>query len=151
MTHKRNLKKGNRIDLKKNQNSPTEKFRFRKRDLKYLCWAGYFWIFFWKFNHKRFNVLANFWRCNHTKNMHQLIVINCSRRLTGIVFARSLSLRARAPSSCSVCEYLKEVNIGAPLRPFALRRSSQLARNIKGDTPLRGGRKNCTESLKLCH
>ena len=31
----------------------------------------------------------------------------CSRRLTGIVFARGLSSRARAPSFRSVCEYLK--------------------------------------------
>ena len=46
-----------------------------------------------------------------------------------------LSSRARAPSSCSVCEYLKEVNKGAPSRPFALRRSSQLARNIKVTHP----------------
>jgi len=70
----------------------------------------------------------------------------CCRRLTGIVFARGLSLRARAPSSCFVRGYLKEVNKGASSRPFALRRLSQLARNIKtGDTPLRGGRKNCTE------
>ena len=59
----------------------------------------------------------------------------CSGRLTGIVFAHGLSLRAREPSSCSVCEYLKEVNKGAPSRPFALRRSSQLARNIKGTHP----------------
>jgi len=36
MAHKRNLKKGTRIDLK-NQNSTIGKFRFRKRDLKYLC------------------------------------------------------------------------------------------------------------------
>ena len=47
------------------------------------------------------------------------------------IFVRGLSLRARAPSSCSVCEHLKEVNKGAPSRPFALRRSSRLARNTK--------------------
>jgi len=41
MAHKRNLKKDTRIDLK-NQNNTTGKFRFKKRDLKYLCWAGYF-------------------------------------------------------------------------------------------------------------
>ena len=32
---------------------------------------------------------------------------NCSRRLTWVVFMRGLSSRARAPSFCSVCEYLK--------------------------------------------
>ena len=36
MAHKRNLKKDTRIDLK-NQNNTTGKFRFKKRDLKYLC------------------------------------------------------------------------------------------------------------------
>jgi len=55
----------------------------------------------------------------------------CSVRLTGIIFARGLSSRARAPSSCSFCEYLKEVKKGVPSRSFALRRSSQLARNTK--------------------
>jgi len=41
LAHKRNLKKGTRIDLN-NKNSTTGKLRFRKRDLKYLCWAGYY-------------------------------------------------------------------------------------------------------------
>ena len=36
LAHKRNLKKGTRIDLN-NKNSTTGKLRFRKRDLKYLC------------------------------------------------------------------------------------------------------------------
>jgi len=64
------------------------------------------------------------------ESRHKCVDI-CSVRLTGIVFARGLSLRASAPSSYSVCEYLKEVNKGAPSRPFAVRRSSQLARNTK--------------------
>ena len=68
---------------------------------------------------------------HQAKNDH----LHCSVRLTGIVFARGLSSRARAPSSCFVCEYLKEVNKGAPSRPFALRRSSQVARNIKVTHP----------------
>ena len=59
------------------------------------------------------------------------VTSHCSGRLTGIVFARGLFLRVRAPSSCSVCEYLKEVNKRAPSQPFVLRRSSQLARNTK--------------------
>ena len=41
LAHKRKLKIGTRIDLK-NQNSTTGKLRFRKCDLKYLCWAVYF-------------------------------------------------------------------------------------------------------------
>ena len=39
--------------------------------------------------------------------MLRLNYIICSRRLTGIVFARGLSSRDRAPLFCSVCEYLK--------------------------------------------
>ena len=55
----------------------------------------------------------------------------CSGRLTWVVFMRALSSRARAPSFCLVYEYLKKKNKGAPSRPFALRRSSQLARNTE--------------------
>jgi len=81
MAHKRNLKKGTRIYLK-NQNSTTGKLRFRKSDLKKFMLSWLFLICLWKFNHKRFNVLANFWRWNHTKNMHQIIVINFSKSLS---------------------------------------------------------------------
>ena len=60
----------------------------------------------------------------------------CSGRLTRDVFARGLSSRARAPSFCTACVYLKKkVNKGVPSRPFALRRSSQLVRNIKVTHP----------------
>ena len=72
-----------------------------------------------------------FWLGQSSFGLAIRLVTSCFGRLTGIVFTRGLSLRARAPSSCSVCEYLKEVNKGAPSRPFALRRSSQLARNTK--------------------
>jgi len=41
MAHKKNLKKRTRIDLN-NQNNTIGKLRFKKRDLKYLCWVGYF-------------------------------------------------------------------------------------------------------------
>jgi len=37
----------------------------------------------------------------------ELLLFVCSRRLTRVVFVRGLSSRARAPSFCSVCEYLK--------------------------------------------
>jgi len=37
-----------------------------------------------------------------------LSVISCSGRLTWVVFMRSLSSRARAPSFCLVYEYLKK-------------------------------------------
>jgi len=41
MAHKRSL--GMALDLIwKTKNNTTEKLRFRKCDLKYLCWAGYF-------------------------------------------------------------------------------------------------------------
>jgi len=50
------------------------------------------WLF-WNFNHKRFNVLANFWRWNHTKTMHQIIVINFSKLLSNYrIFWRQDSL-----------------------------------------------------------
>ena len=55
----------------------------------------------------------------------------CSGRLTWVVFTSGLYSRARAPSFSLVYEYLKKKNKGAPSRPFALRRSSQLARNTK--------------------
>jgi len=38
-----------------------------------------FWI--WNLNHKQFKILAKFWRWNHTKTTHQLIVINFSSLL----------------------------------------------------------------------
>ena len=53
-----------------------------------------------------------------------------------------LSLRVACPHelghfrSAPFVSTWKEVNKGSPSRPFALQRSSQLARNIKGDTPL---------------
>ena len=55
---------------------------------------------------------------------HPLGYGRCSRRLTGIIFVRGLSSRAREPSLCSVRDTWKEVDKGAPSRPFALRRSS---------------------------
>jgi len=74
MAHKRNLKNGTRIDLK-NQNSTTGKFQVQKAWLKIFMLSWLFWICFWKFKHKQFSFLKTFWRWNHTKHMHQLIVI----------------------------------------------------------------------------
>jgi len=39
------------------------------------------WIWIWNLNHKKFKILAKFWRWNHTKTMHQLIVIKFSNLL----------------------------------------------------------------------
>jgi len=41
-----------------------------------LSWLFEIWI--WNLNHKQFKILANFWRWNHTKIMHQIIVIKFS-------------------------------------------------------------------------
>jgi len=45
-----------------------------------LSWL--FEIWFWNLNHKQFKVLENFWPWNHTKIMHQIIVINFSKFLS---------------------------------------------------------------------
>jgi len=81
MAHKRNLKKGTRIDLKKPKQHYW-KIQVQKAWLKIFMLSWLFWICFWKFNHKQFNVLENFWRWNYTKTMHQLIVINFSKSLS---------------------------------------------------------------------
>ena len=81
LAHKMNLKNDTRIDLK-NQNSTTGKNEVQKVWLKIFMLSWLFWICFWKFKHKRFRILANFWFWNHTKNMHQLIVIKFSNSLS---------------------------------------------------------------------
>jgi len=49
-----------------------------------LSWLFEIWI--WNLNHKQFKILANFWRWNHTKIMHQKIVINFSKFLSNYCF-----------------------------------------------------------------
>ena len=73
----------------------------------------------------------------------------------GVACPRELGHLRFAPS----VRTWKEVNKGAPSQPFALRRSSQLARNIKDDAPpCRNTVNECSESgrriiewLKLCY
>jgi len=80
---------------------------------------------------------------------HSLEVLYIIRKLLNSVPAGwpGSSLRVACPHKLGHIRFTpsvstwKEVNKGAPSRPFALHRSSQLARNIKGDTPSGGGRK----------
>ena len=81
MANKKNLKRDTKIDLKKPKQHYW-KIQVQKAWLKIIMMSWVFWICFWKFNHKRFNVLENIWRWNHTKNMHQIIVINFSKSLS---------------------------------------------------------------------
>jgi len=74
MAHKRNLKIGTRFDLK-NQNSTTENIVVQKTWLQWFTLSWLFCICFWKFKHKQFIVLTNFWRWFHSNHMHQLIVM----------------------------------------------------------------------------
>jgi len=45
-----------------------------------------FWIWIWNLNQKQFKILEKFWHWNHTKTVHQLIVINFSNLLPNHCF-----------------------------------------------------------------
>jgi len=78
----------------------------------------------------------------------------CSRRLTRVVFVRGLSSRARAPSFCSFCEYLKRSEqrgaLAAVCTPTI---KSASEKHKKGDTPVSNIVTRCSEGGReqLCN
>jgi len=74
MTHKRNLKIDTRFDLK-NQNRTTENIVVQKAWLQWFMLSWLFCICFWKFKHKQFSFLTNFWCWFYSNHMCQLIMI----------------------------------------------------------------------------
>ena len=80
MAHKLNLKNDTRIGLIKPKQYYWN-FEVQNVWLKIFILRCIVRIWIWNLNHKHFKILAKFWRWNHTKKMHQLIVINFSNLL----------------------------------------------------------------------
>ena len=79
--YKLNLENDTRFGLTK----PKQYYKILRCQKVWLTWfmlSKIFQIWIWIFNHKQINILTNFWRWNHTKRMHQLIVKKFSNLMT---------------------------------------------------------------------
>jgi len=75
VAHKLNLKNDTRIRLIKPKQYYWN-FEVQKAWLKIFMLSCIVRIWIWNLNPKQFKILAKFWRWNHTKTMHQIILIN---------------------------------------------------------------------------
>ena len=74
MAHKLNLKNDTKIGLIKPKQYYWN-FEAQNSWLKIFMLSCIVRIWIWNSNHKQFKILAKFWHWNHTKTMHQLILI----------------------------------------------------------------------------
>ena len=80
ITHKLNLMNDTRIGLTKPKQYYWN-FEVSNAWLKKIMLSWIFHIWIWILNHIQLKILTNFWRWNHAKIVHQLIMINISNMM----------------------------------------------------------------------